>query len=89
MRSEQTSVPVTGLKPYTGHMGAASDLGEIVLGLQALSHQLVPATLNFSKPDKDFALVQIPVRHEPTGKRAFLSTSYGFGGQSSCTVISV
>ncbi len=89
MRGEQTSVPVTGLKPYTGHMGAASDLGEIVLSLQALTHQLVPATLNFSEPDKDFALVRVPVRHEPTGKRAFLSASYGFGGQSSCTVISL
>ena len=29
-------VPLAAWKPYTGHMGSASDIGEIILGLRAL-----------------------------------------------------
>lgn len=53
--AEKVDVPVCGMKPYTGHMGAASDLAEIVLGVCALQRKVVPATLHFSRTEKEFA----------------------------------
>jgi 3-oxoacyl-[acyl-carrier-protein] synthase II len=80
-------VPVCGMKPYTGHMGAASDLAEIVLGICALQRHVVPATLHFGRADKEFAGVNIFPHHRRCEERAFLSLSYGMGGQSSSIVV--
>jgi 3-oxoacyl-[acyl-carrier-protein] synthase II len=82
------SVPVCGLKPYTGHMGAASDIAEIALGLVALRHGLLPATLNFGATDKDFSSLQVIGEHRPTVGKHFLSMSQGLGGQSFAAAVS-
>ncbi|HWP59752.1 MAG TPA: beta-ketoacyl synthase N-terminal-like domain-containing protein [Candidatus Acidoferrales bacterium] len=83
------SAPVCGLKSYCGHMGAASDLAEIVWSIKAVAAGLVPGTLNFRETEADFSGVPISARHRPTNKRLFLSSSYGMGGQSSAIVIEV
>jgi len=80
-------VPVCGMKPYTGHMGAASDLAEIVLGICALQQGVLPATLHFRQAEREFAGVNISSHHRRCEKRAFLSLSYGMGGQSSSIVV--
>jgi len=89
LKTERPSVPVCGLKPYTGHMGAASDVAEIALGLTALGKGLVPATLNFRRADKGFEDIDVVADHRPTTGRYFLSMSQGFGGQSLAVVVSV
>ncbi len=86
---QKTRSPLCGLKPYTGHMGAASDLAEIILGLHALRQGLVPATLHFQESDKEFSMLEITKQHTPTNRQVFLSLSYGIGGQSSATVVSM
>jgi 3-oxoacyl-[acyl-carrier-protein] synthase II len=83
------AVPLCGLKPYTGHMGAASDLAEIILSVEAIAQGLVPATLNFTEADREFAALKISCRHQPCTQGSFLSLSYGIGGQSSAIVVSV
>lgn len=88
METEKAHVPICAMKPYTGHMGAASDLAEVILGIHAVRHHLIPATLNFSRAEKEFSGVSISVRHRPCEKTAFLSLSYGLGGQSSSVIIS-
>jgi 3-oxoacyl-[acyl-carrier-protein] synthase II len=87
--AEAPDIPVSGMKPYTGHMGAASDLAEIILGICALRHGMAPATLHFQQADKEFSRVQISGHHRPCAGQAFLSLSYGMGGQSSSIVIAV
>lgn len=87
MEGEKTSVPVCGIKPYTGHMGAASDLAEVILGVHAVRRRVVPATLNFAEAEKEFAGLSISACHQPCEKPAFLSLSYGLGGQSSSLII--
>ncbi len=44
-------VPVTALKGYFGHLGASSGAVEMVASVQAFTHNLVPATLNYETPD--------------------------------------
>lgn len=82
-------VPVCGLKPYTGHLGAASDIGEIILAISAVAEGTVPATLNFRDPDEEFrevAISGLPGRCEGAH---LMTLSYGDGGQSSAVVVEV
>ncbi|MBI5676864.1 MAG: hypothetical protein HZC48_13775 [Nitrospirae bacterium] len=84
----EADVPVCGLKPYTGHMGAASDIAEIIFGIKAVKEKVVPATLNFDKTEKEFSDLRISGSQQECSRDQFLSVSYGIGGQSSSVVIS-
>jgi 3-oxoacyl-(acyl-carrier-protein) synthase len=77
------------LKPYTGHLGAASDIAEFILGIKAAREGIVPATLNFRESEREFAELRISGSHQPCAGTRFLSTSYGMGGQASSTVVEV
>lgn len=87
MDTRNVNVPTCGMKPYTGHMGAASDLAEIVLGIRAVRRRVAPATLNFGRAEKEFSRLNISACHQPCEKATFLSLSYGLGGQSSSVII--
>ncbi len=82
-------VPVWGLKAYTGHMGAASDLAEIILGIEAVREQRISGTLHFEQTEREF----LPLRISPSAQQlrgsSFLSVSYGIGGQSSAAIVRV
>jgi 3-oxoacyl-[acyl-carrier-protein] synthase II len=77
------------MKAYTGHLGAASDLAEIVLGIQSVAEKMVPATLNFREPDPEFGGLRISGAHQGCARNLFLSVSYGIGGQSSSVLLEV
>ena len=89
LEAEGADVPVCGMKPYTGHMGAASDLAELVLGIYAVRNRLIPATLNFTITEPEFSDIQVLSHHRASEKKLFLSLSYGIAGQSSCLILSV
>ncbi len=80
-------VPICGLKPYTGHLGATSDLAEVIFGLLGAREGLVPATPNFEKTENEFADLQISNAHQSCTQKQFLSISYGLGGQSTAVVV--
>ncbi len=80
-------VPVCGMKSYTGHLGAASDIAEVVLGLLAVREGIAPATLNFREADAAHKDLLLAGTHQRVEKKQFLSTSYGVGGQSSSVVV--
>ena len=81
------NVPLVGFKPYTGHMGAASDLGEVVLGLKALEEQMVPATLNFAAAEDAFSTMRISSAPQPCLGSRFLCTALGMGGRATSVVL--
>lgn len=82
-----STIPISGMKPYTGHLAAASDIAEVILGLKALQHTMVPATLNYAQSENEFSELMISGSHQHSDKDCFLSVSYGIGGQSSCVVV--
>ncbi|MEW6602983.1 MAG: hypothetical protein AB1499_18575, partial [Nitrospirota bacterium] len=86
---QKADTPVCGLKPYTGHMGAASDIAEIIFGMHAVKERTVPATPNFHAAEKGFSDLKISASARPCDRDRFLSISYGVGGQSSTVVIEV
>ena len=82
-------MPLCGLKPYTGHVGAASDIAEVILGIHAVKDRTVPATLNFIETEKEFSDLKISGSPQKCEKDHFLSISYGVGGQSSSVIVEV
>ena len=86
--SDRAAVPISGMKPYTGYMGAASDIAEIALALTALRNGLAPATLNFRTPDTEFEEIDVVTTHRRAAARHILSMSQGLGGQSMAIVVS-
>jgi 3-oxoacyl-(acyl-carrier-protein) synthase len=82
-----TAVPVCALKPYTGHLGAASDVGEVVLGLSAAAHGVVPATLHFTAAEPAYAGLALAATPQPCAVPLFLSVSCGLAGQAAAVVV--
>ncbi len=85
--AQKGRVPVCALKPYTGHMGAASDICEVILGIKAINEAIVPGTLNFSKTEAAFEEMSISSSTQETMGNSFLSVSYGIIGQASCVLV--
>jgi 3-oxoacyl-[acyl-carrier-protein] synthase II len=89
MGDRKKDIPICGLKPYTGHMGAASDIAEIIYGIRAVKEKTVPATLNFNETEKEFSELRLSNSAQPCSGNHFLSISYGVGGQSSSVIVEV
>ncbi len=87
--TRKSEVPLCGIKPYTGHMGAASDLPEVILVVRAIDENTVPATLNFRNTENQFSGLTVLTSHGSGDKDLFLSFSYGIGGHSSSVVVEV
>jgi 3-oxoacyl-[acyl-carrier-protein] synthase II len=85
--AKHCDVPICGMKPYTGHLGAASDIAEVIFGIKGVQDNMVPATLNFEETEKDFSDLKISNMHQACEKRSFLSMIYGIGGQSLTMVV--
>ncbi len=85
--NKKSEMPICGLKSYTGHIGAASDVAEIILGLKSVSNGIIPATLNFEKAEKEFSELNISSSYQTSEKNRFLSISYGIGGQSTSVIV--
>ncbi len=81
------SVRVCALKPYTGHMGAASDLAEVIIGIKALMEGVVPGTLNFCRAESGFEDLGISSSNQQATGKSFISVSYGIFGQSSSVLV--
>ncbi len=81
------AIPLAGWKPYTGHMGSASDLSEMILGLSALKDGRLPPTPGLEQKDDAFEALHIPTEECAVAGAAFLSLSHGIGGQSSATIV--
>jgi 3-oxoacyl-[acyl-carrier-protein] synthase II len=82
-------IPVVALKPYSGHMGAASDVAEVILGMGALQKGMVPATLNFNASEERFSRLNISSTPLPCAGTRFLSVSRGIGGQVASILVEV
>ena len=84
--SSRQHIPLCALKPYTGHMGAASDIAEIIVGLGAASCGVVPGTPNLERLESDFSDLILSNQPRATTGTRFLYAAYGLAGQS-CSVL--
>jgi 3-oxoacyl-[acyl-carrier-protein] synthase II len=80
------TVPVFALKSYTGNLGAASGVVELIASVLALKDGHLPRTLNYESPDRACGLAITRTEKTPTG-RTFLNLSVTPQGQAAVLAV--
>lgn len=78
---------ISSTKSHLGHTLGASGGIELVLGVQAIRHSVVPPTINLDTPDPECDLDYTPNQARERRLRAAMSNSFGFGGHNACVVV--
>jgi 3-oxoacyl-[acyl-carrier-protein] synthase II len=71
----------------TGHLLGAAGAVEAAYTALALTHGVVPPTVNLDRPDPACDLDYVPHTARPLTMRAALSNSFGFGGTNACLAL--
>src|SRR5262249_40937858 len=80
-------VPVTALKSYMGNSAAGCGSLELAGSLVALSHGVIPHTLNYRTPDPECALNVVAGAPLPAENHTFLKINVTRMGQASAVVV--
>jgi len=83
--SRVSTVPVSATKSLTGHMGSAAGAAESVYTLMAMTHGMLPPTVNCEHPDPDCRLRILTGAPHKTPITCALNINQGIGGQ--CTAL--
>lgn len=81
------NTPLSSTKSYSGHLIAAAGSFESIICLQAMKHQLMPATCHLKNADPQCDLDYISEGHRPKTLNNTLNLSFGFGGANAALVI--
>lgn len=87
MRVFERAVPVTATKSWTGHTLGSAGLTSLVLALESLRRQAIPATLR-ATPVDDSLRVNVTNELTPARIQHVLVNAFGFGGSNASVVIS-
>jgi 3-oxoacyl-[acyl-carrier-protein] synthase II len=84
---EARRIPVSSTKGATGHcLGAAGSIEAMFVTL-AVTHGLLPPTINYDDADPECDLDYIPNEARPADVRTGVNNSFGFGGHNACIVL--
>jgi len=78
----ETAPPVSSSKSQFGHLLGAAGAIESIVGILALQHGTLPATINLQDPDPECDLDYVPNAPRPAQFDAVMSNSFGFGGHN-------
>ena len=79
-------VPVSSTKSMTGHMIGAAGGVEAVISCLAITHGVMPPTINYEHPDPACDLDYIPNQARTAPVDVALSNSLGFGGHNATVI---
>ena len=77
---------VSSTKSMTGHLLGAAGAAEAIATIGAITHQIIPPTINFEHPDPDCDLnytFNTPVKREV---KVTMSNAFGFGGHNTSVI---
>ena len=80
-------VPMTATKSLTGHTLGSAGLTALVLAIESLRRQAIPATLRLAPPDDSLGVAVVD-RLTPAAIRHVLVNAFGFGGSNVSAVVS-
>lgn len=85
--AEADRLMVSSTKTMTGHMLEATGAVELVIGMLALEHQIVPPTAGFDEPTTECDLDYVPNEAREVRLRRVLSLNAGFGGLDTAIIL--
>jgi len=80
-------VSISSTKSSLGHTLGASGGIEAVLTVKAMTHSVVPPTINLETPDPDCDLDYTPNQPRERDVQVAMSNSFGFGGHNASVVL--
>lgn len=80
-------IAVSSTKSMTGHMLGAAGSVEAAITALALTHEIIPPTINLDNPDPECDLDYVANKARPAKIRAALSNSFGFGSTNASLVL--
>ena len=82
------NIPISSIKPITGHSISTTGIFQIIASLLAIKHSIIPPTINLENPDPQCDLNYLP--HYPLKKEihTVLVNAHGFGGRLTALVVS-
>ncbi len=89
LSSEKADAPVVGFKSHLGHTLGGAGACELILSIQAMKDQVIPACANVDPTQLEYSdLVVTHTQVRPGEVEYTLNTSLGFGGANTCVVLS-
>jgi 3-oxoacyl-[acyl-carrier-protein] synthase II len=81
------SMPITSIKPVTGHSISATGIWQTITCFLAINHSIIPPTINIQNPAPGCNLNYIPNHYVRKEVRAAMINSHGFGGRLTALVV--
>jgi len=80
-------VAVSSTKSVTGHLLGAAGAVEAIACALAITHNIIPPTINYETPDPDCNLDYVPNQAREREVNVAMSNSLGFGGHNATIVL--